>query len=75
MTPRKRWPNEAEYARVDSIAETHVIERQVATMLQELGEGKTVGSTELAIRLGKISLSNGNIRTKLMDAVGHPLQK
>lgn len=70
MTPRKRWPNEAEYARVDSIAETHVIEKQVKVMMDELEAGKTVGSTELAIRLGKISHSSFNIRVKLVDAGG-----
>ncbi len=68
MSLRKRWPNEAENARVDSIAETHSIERHVKQMLDQLEGGKNVGSTELAIRLGRISLATMNIRTKLIDA-------
>lgn len=55
MTPKKRWPNEADRARSESIAQARKILTQMAPMKDALEEGKTVSSLELSVRLGRMS--------------------
>lgn len=67
MSLRKRWPNEAENARLDSIALAKKIKAHVNTMLNDLEVGKTVSSLELSIRLGRILQASGEIETCLIE--------
>ncbi len=69
MTPKRRWPNEAENARTESIAHAKKVIAQMAPMKDALEAGKSVSSLELAIRLGRISDSANRIIQELM-AVG-----
>lgn len=55
MTPRLRWPNQAEHARTESIAQARRALSQMSPMKDALEEGKPVSSLELSIRLGRIS--------------------
>lgn len=68
MTPRKRWPNEAEHARMDSICLATQIKQQVLPMLEALEAGKPVTSLELSLRLHRISNAANNIEIKLREA-------
>jgi len=68
MTLRKRWPNEADHARLDSIALARKIKQQVLPMLEALEAGKAVTSLELSLRLNRISNSAGDIEVKLIEA-------
>jgi hypothetical protein len=55
MTPKKRWPNEAERARTESIAQAKKVILQMAPMKDALENSKPVSSLELAIRLNRMS--------------------
>jgi len=55
MTPKKRWPNSAEHARTESIAQARKVIAQMSPMLDALESGKSVGSVELLIRLNRMS--------------------
>ena len=55
MTLKKRWPNEADHARTESIAQARKILSQMAPMKDALEEGKTVSSLELSVRLSRMS--------------------
>jgi len=55
MTPKKRWPNEADHARTESIAQARKVIAQMAPMKDALEDGKSVSSLELSIRLGRMS--------------------
>ena len=54
MTPKRRWPNAAENARTESIAQAKKIIAQMAPMKDALESGKSVSSLELVIRIGRI---------------------
>lgn len=68
MTPRKRWPNEANNARIDAIALSQRISNQILPMLDALEAGKVVTSLELSLRLTRISNAAKDIEIKLRDA-------
>jgi hypothetical protein len=55
MTPKLRWPNQAEHARTESIAQARKMINQMAPMKDALETGKPVSSLELSIRLGRMS--------------------
>jgi hypothetical protein len=55
MTPKLRWPNQAEHARTESIAQARKMINQMAAMKDALEAGKPVSSLELSIRLGRMS--------------------
>lgn len=66
MTPKRRWPNEADHARTESIAQARKVIAQMAPMKDALEDGKTVSSLELSIRLGRISDSVNKIIQELV---------
>jgi hypothetical protein len=68
MTLRKRWPNEADHARLDSISLARRIRQQIEPMLEALEAGKLVSSLELSLRLNRISNAAGDIEVKLIEA-------
>jgi hypothetical protein len=68
MTPKLRWPNEANNARLDSIALAESVKRQVIPMLEALESGKNVSALELAVRLNRISNAANDIKLKLIEA-------
>jgi len=68
MTAKRRWPNVAENARLDSIALAENVKRQVLPMLSALEEGKSVSSLELSLRLARISNAANDIKLKLLEA-------
>lgn len=68
MTARKRWPNEAEHARMDGICLASQIKQQVLPMLEALEDGKLVTSLELSLRLHRISNAANSIEIKLREA-------
>jgi len=55
MTAKKRWPNEADHARTEAIAQARKVIAQMEPMKDALEEGKPVSSLELSIRLGRMS--------------------
>lgn len=69
MTPKRRWPNDAETARTESIAQAKKVIAQMAPMKDALEAGKGVTSLELSIRLGRMSDAANRIIQELM-AVG-----
>ncbi len=68
MTPKKRWPNEANAARAESIMLAEAVTRQVMSMLEQLESGKSVSSLELSIRLARINSAASEIKVKLLGA-------
>lgn len=66
MTPKRRWPNEAENARTESIAQAKKMLVQMAPMKDAIEAGKSVSSLELAIRLGRMSDAANRIIQELM---------
>lgn len=68
MTRRKRWPNEADNARMDSIALARKIRQQITPILDALEAGKVVSSLEISLRLNRISMAAGDIEVKLIEA-------
>jgi hypothetical protein len=68
MTPRKRWPNEADHARLDAIALARRVKTQILPMLEALEQGKMVTSLELSLRLNRISNAANEIEVKLIEA-------
>lgn len=69
MTAKLRWPNVADHARTEAIAQARKIINQMEPMKGALEEGKPVSSLELSIRLGRISDAANKIITELI-AVG-----
>jgi len=67
MTPKRRWPNAAENARTESIAQAKKIIAQMAPMKDALESGKSVSSLELVIRIGRISDSANRIIQELIS--------
>ena len=65
MTPKLRWPNQAEHARTESIAQARKMINQMAAMKDALEAGKPVSSLELSIRLGRMSDSAHKIIEEL----------
>ena len=55
MTPKRRWPNEADHARTESISQAKKVIAQMAPMKDALEAGKGVSSLELSIRLSRMS--------------------
>jgi hypothetical protein len=68
MTAKKRWPNDAENARRESISLAVVVTRHVSTMLDQLENGKSISSLELSIRLARINSAASEIKVKLLEA-------
>lgn len=68
MTPRKRWPNEANAARLDAIALARKIADQVEPMLLSLEASKPVSSLELSLRLGRVQATAKEIALRLVEA-------
>lgn len=68
MTPRKRWPNEAENARMDALALAKKISQQVLPMVAAIEEGKSVSALELSVRLIRINAAAKDIELKLLQA-------
>ncbi len=68
MTARRRWPNEADHARLDGICLARRIKQQILPMLEALEEGKPVTSLELSLRLNRISNAANDIEVKLLQA-------
>lgn len=66
MTAKKRWPNEAERARTESIAQAKKSIAQMEPMKAAIEEGKAVSSLELSIRMGRISDAMNKIIQELM---------
>jgi hypothetical protein len=50
-----RWPNAAEHAREDAIAEARRIIAQLAPIKDAIEQGKMVSVLELQIRIGRVS--------------------
>lgn len=69
MTPKIRWPNQADHARTESIAQARKIIAQMDPMKDALEEGKPVSSLELSIRFNRMSDAANKIIQELM-AVG-----
>ena len=67
MTPKKRWPNEADYARIDAIVLAERVKAQILPMLDALEKGKSVSALELSLRLNRISIAVSEIKTKLLE--------
>lgn len=67
MTPRKRWPNEADHARLDAISLARRVKSQILPMLEALEQGKMVTSLELSLRLNRISNAANEIEVKLIE--------
>lgn len=67
MTPKKRWPNEAEHARLDAMSLARRIKQQILPMLDALEDGKPVTSLELSLRLNRISNAANEIEVKLLE--------
>lgn len=68
MTRRKRWPNEAENARLDALALAKKISQQVMPMVAAIEEGKIVSALELSVRLIRINAAAKDIELKLLQA-------
>jgi len=68
MTPRKRWPNEADHARTEGIAQAQKIIAQLAPMKDAIESGKSIAVLELSIRITRISDSANKIIQELMKA-------
>ena len=68
MSLRKRWPNEAENARMDAVTRARSIKTHVDTMLSDIEKGKTVSSLELSIRLSRILQAASAIETSMIEA-------
>ncbi len=68
MTARKRWPNDAEEARMNSICAALQIKKQIEPMLEALEAGKMITSLELSLRLHRISNAANDIEIKLREA-------
>lgn len=66
MTPKKRWPNEADHARTEAIAQARKIIEQMEPMKDALEDGKPISSLELSIRLGRISDAANKIIAELI---------
>jgi hypothetical protein len=69
MTPKKRWPNEADHARTEAISQAKKILAQMDPMKDALEAGKPVSSMELQIRMGRMSDAANRIIQELV-AVG-----
>jgi hypothetical protein len=69
MTPKKRWPNEADHARTEAIAQARKIVALMEPMKDALEKDRPVGSLELSIRLGRMSDAANKIIQELV-AVG-----
>lgn len=67
MTLKKRWPNEAEHARMDAIALAERVKAQILPMLEALENGKNVTALELSLRLNRISIAANEIKVKLLE--------
>jgi hypothetical protein len=67
MTPKKRWPNEADHARIDAISLAERIKTQVLPMLDALEQGKSVSALELSLRLNRISNAANDIKLKMLE--------
>jgi hypothetical protein len=65
MTPRKRWPNEAEWARLDAIAKAHKIDALARPIL----DGEPMTEIERVQRAGQICRAALEI-AKALQAVG-----
>lgn len=68
MTKKLRWPNEADRARTESIAQARKIISQMDPMKEAIEQGKMVSSLELSVRLGRISDAANKILTELIAA-------
>lgn len=66
MTPPRRWPNEADHARTESIAQAKKIVQQMAPMKDAIEAGKSVSSLELMVRLSRMSDAANKIVEELM---------
>ena len=66
MTLKRRWPNDAERARTESIAQARKILAQMSPMKDALEAGKSVNSMELLVRLIRMSDSSNRIIQELM---------
>ena len=55
MTPKLRWPNQAEHARTEAISQARKVVAQMAPIKDALECGKAVSSLELSIRLSRMS--------------------
>lgn len=55
MTPPKRWPNVAESARTNAIAQARKILLQMEPMKDAIDQNKTVSSLELSARMSRMS--------------------
>jgi len=71
MTPKRRWPNEAEHARMDAIALAEKVKMQVLPMLDALEQNKNVSAQELLLRLARISNAANEIKLKLLEVGPH----
>lgn len=69
MTPKKRWPNEAEHARTEAISQARKVIAQMAPIKDALEASKAVSSLELSIRLSRMSDATHKIIEEL-TAVG-----
>ena len=69
MTPPKRWPNSADYARTESIALARKCLLQMEPMKSALDEGEIVSSYELSRRMGTMS-DNLHRMIELLSSVG-----
>ena len=67
MTLKKRWPNEAERARTEAIAQAKKILALMDPMKDALENGKPVSSTELMIRIGRMSDAANRIIQELIE--------
>lgn len=64
MTRRKRWPNECEWARLDSIA----LAREIDALAMPIFEGQQMTEIEKVQRAGRICRQAQAIVTKLQAA-------
>ena len=67
MTANRRWPNNAEHARLDAIALAERAKAQVMPMLEALEQNKNVSALELSLRLSRVLNSVNEIKVKLLE--------
>ena len=67
MTAPRRWPPNADHARMDSISLARHVKQQVLPLLEALENGKLITQLELSLRLNRISNDVNEIEVKLIQ--------
>jgi len=68
MTPKKRWPNDADWARLDAIKLAQDVTEQTDCLITQLENNKPIIPLELSVRLARIQKAAMQIEHKLINA-------